>query len=256
MKRIFTILAAVLFTASLFAQAPQKMSYQSVVRDASDNLVINQTVGMQISILQGSLSGTVVYSEMQTPTTNDNGLLSIEFGGGVGFDTINWPNNSYFIKTEMDPTGGSTFTITGTSQLLSVPYALHAESASTISTPSIFSTSSATNVGSAFVFMDTIQVKANKLVTIKGYKKSSGSDFRVMVYYDGANLPGITSIYTNFDGTSGYDNTTEGGVNYDTIDKTFEYYYMPNEDMELVIRAKELTANSNGTGECFVIVIQ
>lgn len=126
MKRIFTILAAVLLTVSVFAQAPQKMSYQSVVRDASDNLITNQTVGMQISILQGSTSGTVVYTETQTPTTNDNGLLSIEFGGGVGFDTINWASNSYFIKTETDPTGGSIYTITGTSQLLSVPYALHA----------------------------------------------------------------------------------------------------------------------------------
>ena len=127
MKKVFTILVAVLLTASVFAQSPNKMSYQAVIRDASDNLVVNQTVGMQISILQGSTSGTVVYLETQTPMTNDNGLESIEFGGGVGFDTINWANDSYFIKTETDLTGGSTYTITGTSQLLSVPYALYAE---------------------------------------------------------------------------------------------------------------------------------
>jgi len=132
MKRIITILAAVLITVSVFAQTPEKMSYQAVIRDASDNLVVNQTVGMQISILKGSAGGTVVYSEIQTPTTNDNGLLSIEFGGEVGFDTISWGSDSYFIKTETDLTGGSIYTITGTSQLLSVPYALHAKTAESI----------------------------------------------------------------------------------------------------------------------------
>jgi hypothetical protein len=127
MKKVFTILAVVVLTASVFAQAPQKMSYQAVIRDASDNLVTNQTVGIRISILEGSASGTLVYSETQTPETNDNGLLNIEFGGGIGFNTINWANGSYFIKTEIDLTGGSNYTITGTNQLLSVPYALYAE---------------------------------------------------------------------------------------------------------------------------------
>jgi hypothetical protein len=84
---------------------------------------------MRISILQSSSSGTVVYTETQTPTTNANGLVSIEIGGGAGFDAINWANYTFFIKTETDPTGGTTYTITGTSQILSVPYALHAKTA-------------------------------------------------------------------------------------------------------------------------------
>jgi hypothetical protein len=87
---------------------------------------------MQISILQGSSTGTVVYTETQTPTTNANGLVSIEIGGGAGFSTIDWANGPYFIKTETDPTGGTTYSITGTSQLLSVPYALHAKTAESI----------------------------------------------------------------------------------------------------------------------------
>jgi hypothetical protein len=136
MKRIFTIAAALMMTASVWAQAPEKMSYQAVVRDATNALVTSQAVGMQLSILQGSVTGTSVYVETQTPTTNINGLASIEIGSGTvvsgTFNTIDWSNGPYFIKTETDPTGGTTYTITGTSQLMSVPYALHANTADSI----------------------------------------------------------------------------------------------------------------------------
>jgi hypothetical protein len=136
MQRIFTIAAALLMTASVWAQAPEKMSYQALVRDASDALITNQAVGMQISILQGSATGTAVYEETQTPSTNANGLVSLEIGTGTvvsgDFSTIDWANDTYFIKTETDPTGGTTYTITGTSQLMSVPYALHAKTAESV----------------------------------------------------------------------------------------------------------------------------
>ncbi len=133
MKKNYSILAAVLLTASMFlpqqanAQAPEKMSYQAVIRNSSDALVTNTQIGMQISILQGSASGTVVYTETQTPGTNANGLVSIEIGSGADFSAIDWANDIYFIKTETDPTGGTNYTITGTSQLLSIPYALYAK---------------------------------------------------------------------------------------------------------------------------------
>ncbi len=133
MKNIKKLLVATsLFIGSLaFAQAPEKMSYQAVVRNTTNNLVTNQPVGMQISILQGSATGTAVYVETQTPTSNANGLVSLEIGGGAvvsgNMATINWANGPYFIKTETDPTGGSSYTITGTSQLLSAPYALYAK---------------------------------------------------------------------------------------------------------------------------------
>lgn len=131
MKRIITICAGLLMTASVFAQAPEKMSYQAVVRDGNNALVTSTVVGMQISILQGSASGTAVYVETQTPTSNANGLVSIEIGGGTvvsgNFATIDWANGPYFVKTETDPAGGTNYTITGTSQLLSVPFALHAK---------------------------------------------------------------------------------------------------------------------------------
>ncbi len=130
-KKIITICAAILMTASVFAQSPNKMSYQAVIRNNSNTLVTSSAVGMRISILQTSPSGTAVYVETQTPTTNANGLVSIEIGGGTvvsgNFANIDWANGPYFVKTETDPTGGTSYSITGTSQLLSVPYALFAK---------------------------------------------------------------------------------------------------------------------------------
>ena len=148
-------LTNLLICSSLWAQSPEKMSYQAVIRNSSDALLTNTTVGMRISILQGSPSGTAVYTETQTPTTNANGLVSIEIGGGTvvsgDFSTIDWANDSYFIKTETDPTGGTSYTITGTSQLLSVPYALHAKTAETVTgtiteTDPTFTSSEAANI--------------------------------------------------------------------------------------------------------------
>ncbi len=136
MRKVFTFLVTILLTTSVFAQSPEKMSYQAVVRDAANKLVINQAIGMQISILQGSVSGTEVYIETHSPTSNANGLVSVEIGSGTivsgDFASIDWANGPYFIKTETDPTGGTNYTIIGTNQLVSVPYALHAKTAETV----------------------------------------------------------------------------------------------------------------------------
>ncbi len=95
-------------SASLFAQAPQSFKYQAVARDAGGNVVADQTVGMQISILQGSISGATVYVETFTPTTNEFGLINIDIGKGTVisgvFSTIDWSSNTYYIKVEMDIT--------------------------------------------------------------------------------------------------------------------------------------------------------
>lgn len=129
-----------LLSSFVIAQAPQKFSYQAVIRNASNQLLANQLVGIKISLLQGSSSGTLVYSETHQPTTNSNGAISIEIGGGSilsgSFSSINWAIGPYFIQTDTDVDGGSNYTITSTTQLLSVPYALYAaSSASSIPGP-------------------------------------------------------------------------------------------------------------------------
>ena len=142
---------------SLQAQSPEKMSYQAVIRDGSNNLITSSNVGMRIQILQGSEFGAAVYVETHTPATNANGLVSIEIGSGTvingDFTTIDWSNGPYYIKNEIDPTGGTSYTITGTSQLMSVPYALHAKTAESVTgtiteTDPVYSGSHAANITS------------------------------------------------------------------------------------------------------------
>jgi hypothetical protein len=130
------MLIGMLLTANLLAQSPEKLSYQAVIRDAGNALVTNQTISMKISILQGVPNGPAVYEELHSKATNANGLFSTEIGTGTllsgNFSSIDWANGPYFIKTETDPTGGSNYTISGTSQLISVPYALFAKQAETV----------------------------------------------------------------------------------------------------------------------------
>lgn len=116
----------------LFAQAPRKLNYQAVVRNAQGKLVQNTNVGMRFSILQGSSTGLVVYSETQIIFANVNGLVSVEIGSSNAtgsFDSINWAEGPYYLKSETDPAGGTSYSITGINQLLSVPYALYSEKA-------------------------------------------------------------------------------------------------------------------------------
>jgi hypothetical protein len=129
MKRIllsFVAIATIAITS--FGQAPEGFKYQAVVRDAGNTILNNQAVGMQIEILQGGISGTPVYTESFTPTTNTYGLVNLEIGTGTtsdDFTIIDWANDTYFIRTSIDVTGGSSYSVMGTSQLMSVPYALY-----------------------------------------------------------------------------------------------------------------------------------
>gem|GEM_PF-1327083 len=135
MKRILLSITILFFSVVLVAQTPQRMSYQAVVRNSDNKLIVSQKIGMRISILLGSSDGQVVYSEKQSPATNENGLVSFEIGGGSivsgDFSAIDWSKGPFFIKTETDPSsaGGSNYSIIGISQLLSTPYALYAKTA-------------------------------------------------------------------------------------------------------------------------------
>lgn len=129
MKTFSTTILAFFLFVTVSAQAPQKLSYQSVVRNAAGKLIQNTGVGIRISILQGSASGSAVYTETHSAVTNVNGLVSLEIGAGAtmgNFASINWALGPYSLKSETDPSGGSNYSITGVSELLSVPYSLNA----------------------------------------------------------------------------------------------------------------------------------
>lgn len=136
MKKILSLVFVAFTSLATYAQSPGKISYQAVVRNSGNTLVLNQAVGIQISILQGSPTGTATYVETHTPTTNANGLASLEIGSGTvvsgTMSGIDWSAGPYYTKTEIDPTGGTNYTISGTSQILSVPYALHATTATNV----------------------------------------------------------------------------------------------------------------------------
>ena len=128
MKRFFTCLMLLILTANVFAQAPQGINYQAVVRNSSGAVTANQAVGFQLSIRQTSATGTIVYQESHAVTTNQFGLVTVVIGSGtvsIGtFSTINWGSGPYYIESAVDVAGGTNYTVMGTQQLMSVPYAL------------------------------------------------------------------------------------------------------------------------------------
>uniref|UniRef100_UPI00404846BD collagen-like triple helix repeat-containing protein n=6 Tax=Algoriphagus sp. TaxID=1872435 RepID=UPI00404846BD len=128
-KLIFSFLFLLASTA-VWAQVPQQISYQSVIRDGNNVVVASSPVGIKISLLQGTAAGTAVYVETHSKTTNANGLVSLEIGTGTvlsgSFTSIDWANGPYLIKTETDPTGGVNYSIPAVMALNSVPYALYA----------------------------------------------------------------------------------------------------------------------------------
>mgnify|MGYP001061020495 CR=1 FL=1 len=137
MKKIqFTILLSFLLsTVAGFSQTPQAMSYQAVIRAANGDLMTNSEVRVKISILQSGESGPQVYVEEHLSTTNSNGLISLEIGRGDAlsgqFDTINWSLGNYYARIETDPDGGFDYSVSQTTQLLSVPFAFYAEASGT-----------------------------------------------------------------------------------------------------------------------------
>jgi hypothetical protein len=130
-KKIY-LLIAITFSIAIFAQVPQGISYQAIALNGSGNPVVSSNVGIRLSVLDNSATGTVLYTETHTKTTNAQGLFNLVIGQGSPttgtFSTINWGTNSKFLKVELDAAGGTNYILTGTTQLLSVPYALAADS--------------------------------------------------------------------------------------------------------------------------------
>ena len=130
-KYLLSIICLLFVSISMFSQSPQAFKYQSVVRDGQGNALANQNVSFKISILQSTSTGSSVYSETQNATTNAFGLANLSIGSGAvvsgNFSSISWDSDNFFIQIEMDVTGGTNYLVMGSTQLLSVPYALHSK---------------------------------------------------------------------------------------------------------------------------------
>jgi hypothetical protein len=139
-----------------FTQAPEKFTYQSVIKNSSGYLLKNQAIGLRISILFNSSNGMSVYSEEHSVESNSNGLVTLTIGDGVSsdiFSDIDWGNGEYYLKVEVDPEGGINYIMNQTSQLLSVPYALYAGN----------STINLSIIGQSYISISGNQITASKL---------------------------------------------------------------------------------------------
>lgn len=221
MKRITTLLAImVLAVAAAMAQAPEKFTYQAVVRNASNSLVANAPVGVRVSILQGSATGSAVYSETHVATTNANGLVTLSIGGGNvqqgAFADIDWANGTYFLKTETDPDGGTNYSITSTQQMLSVPYALYAKEAGNIPTVPANVSAFANDAGYITGYTETDP-------TVPAWAKEANKP--TYNYSEIVNTPTIPAVPTNvsaFTNDVGYITTyTETDPQFNAWDKNY-----------------------------------
>ncbi len=129
-QTLFLFSTFLMLNLCMKGQVPQGFNYQAVARDNSGAAITNQSIGLVINLRQVTSNGTIVYSEMHTVTSNNIGLINLVVGTGTAlsgsFSVIDWAAGPYFIEINMDATGGTNYTLMGTQQLMSVPYALYA----------------------------------------------------------------------------------------------------------------------------------
>ena len=235
MRKLLSFFVLVLIGLTMFAQAPQRFTYQAVVRNESNTLV-RGTVGVRVSILQGGVDGTVVYQETHTTTTNINGLMTLEIGGGTvvngDFATIDWATGPYFLKTETDPDGGTNYTIEGTQQLLSVPYALYAGSAANSFSgdyndltnvppmPQIPENVSAFNNDAGYITMDSIPEIPTVPTNVSAFTNDAG-------YITDTDVPIVPVNVSAFQNDAGY--VTENDLpSYQVLSISNDTIYLTN----------------------------
>ena len=265
-KKLVILICLLVVTTGMYAQSPEKFSYQAIVRNASNALVSNTPVSIRISILQGNPNGTSVYSETHTTTTNFAGLISLLVGEGNtisgSISTINWGSDSYFIKTETDPTGGTNYNIVGVAELQSVPFgaqsaraglALSADYSTLNNTPTIITTAQADKLSlltsTTAVDLDQItnDVTLNTANAFPGFGTTAGTAFEILwskinenAYYDSGKVGiGFTDATTfgsavlgvkngmvlSSANTNGVLEKTPGSLFYQENAKGFLFYY-------------------------------
>lgn len=144
MKKNFILAVfCIIISAMAIAQVPHTISYQAVVRAGTGELIREKQIAMRVAIIQGDMYGESVYNEMHYPSTNENGCVVVEIGGGEtdgDFSRIDWAQGPYFMKVEIDPNGGDNYSIEAINQMLAVPYSFYAEKAGNVPDVSNFIT--------------------------------------------------------------------------------------------------------------------
>ena len=220
MKKILISIIGIIASIPMLAQSPGAFSYQAVARAGNDDLITSQEVSFRISILQGSADGTAVYSETHTDSTNEYGLISLKIGTGTttdDFTAIQWAGGPYFVQVEMDAAGGTSYVLMGTSQLVSVPYALAAGELLLSKKGKLYKTylkDDGSYAGLAHIEVEqplndlptVTDADGNSYCTVKiGSQVWMTENLRTTKYNDGTDIPLITNDteWSNLD-TSGY----------------------------------------------------
>ena len=201
------------FYISVRAQSTQKMGYQTAIRNTEGALVINQEIRLRINILQGNMTGSSIYEENHILTTNSSGLISAEMGTGMtsdDFSSIDWSKGPYFIKREVKLDEDSNYIEDGTSQLLSVPYALYTKTADTlINSPDNSSTNELQQLSTS-ILGDTVFISKGNYVIIPGVSARNFPSFNNHLNLYGGN---------SYESAKNLRQTSDGG--YVIIGETF-----------------------------------
>ncbi|PZU82433.1 MAG: hypothetical protein DI529_14490 [Chryseobacterium sp.] len=199
MKKLY-IAFSLSLASFAYSQVPQAFSYQTIAFNSAGAPIANGNVKLRISILDNSATGTVIYTETHTKTTNSKGLVNLNIGQGTAtignFGGINWGTNTKFVKVEMDPAGGSNYTNVGVNQLMSVPYALVAGSVSTNSTNSSIGDDVIKNKSINYFFLD----KYDHTAYVSNSKNGGWSSqvFNVSYYNNNYSVPAVTATNGSF----------------------------------------------------------
>src|ERR1043165_1434083 len=136
MKKLFLAVICIACVVGLHAGSPDAFNYQAVARDSFGTPLPNQFIQLRFTVHTGTSSGTTVYQETDTVTTDKLGGFSLDIGNGTvtsgTFSAVNWNSGGKYLQVEVDPEGGMSYVDMGTEQLMSVPYALYAERAASV----------------------------------------------------------------------------------------------------------------------------
>lgn len=216
MKKLLTLLVLIA-TMATFAQAPQGFNYQATVRNSAGALITNQIVGFKFSIKQTSASGTTVYSETQYVTPDNLGQVSLVVGTGTPstgtFATINWSSGTYYLAIELNT--GTGFLAMGTTQLLSVPYALYANSSGSSQSQgktSIYLTGNITNAQAAAKIANELGPNTDNIyvlnttglttIDLSAFVTAATIKISGNAVLTNVNLNGLTTVYDYFEVTN------------------------------------------------------